>query len=49
MNAIRAATTEDAGAIVRIYNHYVLNTVVPFEEVPVDAPTMVDVGHWQTV
>ena len=32
---IRAATTEDAAAIAAIYNHYVLETIVTFEEVPV--------------
>ena len=35
---IRPATTADAAAIATIYNHYVLNTIVTFEEeaVPVD-------------
>lgn len=32
---IRAATAEDAGAIAAIYNHYVLETIVTFEEEPV--------------
>jgi phosphinothricin acetyltransferase len=32
---IRSATDRDAEAIARIYNHYVLNTVVTFEEEPV--------------
>jgi len=34
---IRPATADDAAAIARIYNHYVLNTVVTFEEQPVAA------------
>ncbi len=34
---IRSATDGDAGAIVRIYNHYVVNTVVTFEETPLTA------------
>jgi phosphinothricin acetyltransferase len=29
---IRAATTADAGAVAEIYNHYIANTVVTFEE-----------------
>jgi len=32
---IRAATAEDAEAIAAIYNHYVLETIVTFEEDPV--------------
>jgi phosphinothricin acetyltransferase len=32
---IRAATAGDAGAIAGIYNHYVLETIVTFEEEPV--------------
>jgi phosphinothricin acetyltransferase len=32
---IRAATTDDAEAIAAIYNHYVLNTTVTFEEAAV--------------
>ncbi|MBL9215237.1 MAG: N-acetyltransferase [Opitutaceae bacterium] len=32
---IRAATTADAAAIAAIYNHYVENTVVTFEEEPI--------------
>jgi phosphinothricin acetyltransferase len=38
---IRGATAEDAPAILAIYNHYITNTVVTFEEValPVDEMT----------
>jgi phosphinothricin acetyltransferase len=32
---IRAATTADAPAIADIYNHYVVNTIITFEEEPV--------------
>lgn len=32
---IRKATPEDAKAIAGIYNHYVLNTVVTFDETPI--------------
>src|SRR5262245_47141090 len=42
MSTIRAATSEDAEAILRIYNHYVVNTVVTFEEAPVEVPAMVE-------
>ena len=34
---IRAATPNDAGAIVAIYNHFVRETIVTFEEVEIDA------------
>ena len=34
---IRPATKDDAQAIARIYNHYVLNTVVTFEEQAIPA------------
>jgi len=37
---IRNATTEDSKAIAAIYNHYLLNTVVTFEEEPVSAKEM---------
>lgn len=37
---IRNATREDSKAIAAIYNHYVLNTVVTFEETPVSAEEM---------
>lgn len=34
---IRPATNGDCEAIARIYNHYILNTVVTFEEQPITA------------
>jgi phosphinothricin acetyltransferase len=37
---IRPATTTDAEAIATIYNHYVRETIVTFEEEPVSAPEM---------
>ena len=37
---IRSATLDDAPAIARIYNHYVLNTTVTFEEVSVSDADM---------
>ncbi len=37
---VRAATTADAAALARIYNHYVANSVVTFEETPVSAADM---------
>jgi phosphinothricin acetyltransferase len=37
---IRAATTADAGGIASIYNHYITDTIVTFEEVPVSADEM---------
>jgi L-amino acid N-acyltransferase YncA len=37
---IRAATPADAEALVRIYNHYVRETVVTFEEEPVSVADM---------
>ena len=37
---IRPATHDDADAIARIYNHYILNTVVTFEEQAVSGPDM---------
>ena len=40
--AIRAARPEDAGAIARIYGHYVLHGTAPFEEVPPSAEEMRD-------
>lgn len=41
MNAIvRAATDEDAAEIARIYNYYVENTVITFEELAVSASEM---------
>jgi len=37
---IRTATEADAESIVGIYNHYVLNTTITFEEEPVSAQEM---------
>ena len=37
---VRAVTPADAGAVAAIYNHYVLHTVVTFEEEPVTADEM---------
>jgi phosphinothricin acetyltransferase len=37
---IRAATAADAAAIVAIYNHYIKNTAVTFEEAPLAAADM---------
>jgi L-amino acid N-acyltransferase YncA len=37
---VRAATAADAAAMARIYNHYVSNTVVTFEESPVSTADM---------
>ena len=37
---VRMANTQDAEAVVAIYNHYVVNTVVTFEEEPVLAGDM---------
>jgi phosphinothricin acetyltransferase len=34
MSVIRAASPADADAIARIYNHYISNTIVTFEESP---------------
>ena len=39
---IRPATARDAEAIVRIYNHYILNTIVTFEEQVVSAGDMAE-------
>ena len=38
--SIRAATAQDAPAVCAIYNHYVTNTIVTFEEQPVAAREM---------
>ena len=35
--SVRAVTPADAGAVAAIYNHYVLQTVVTFEEEPITA------------
>lgn len=37
MTVIRSATESDSEAIADIYNHYILNTVVTFEEQPVSS------------
>jgi phosphinothricin acetyltransferase len=37
---IRAATLNDAPAICEIYNHYVLHTIITFEEIPVQHDEM---------
>ena len=34
---IRPATASDADSIARIYNHYILNTIITFEEQAVSA------------
>jgi L-amino acid N-acyltransferase YncA len=39
-DVIRAATSADAARIAAIYNHYVANTVITFEEQAVPAPDM---------
>jgi L-amino acid N-acyltransferase YncA len=38
--SVRSAIASDAEALARIYNYYVLNTVITFEEEPVSAETM---------
>jgi phosphinothricin acetyltransferase len=40
MSEIRRATPADADAICRIYNPYVVETIISFEEVPVAVPEM---------
>lgn len=37
---LRNATAADAPAIATIYNHYILNTTISFEEEPVTAPVI---------
>jgi len=37
---IRPATTADAAAVAEIYNHYILNTIVTFEEEAISAAEM---------
>lgn len=37
---IRSATTADAAAITAIYNHYVVNTIITFEEEEVTTEEM---------
>jgi L-amino acid N-acyltransferase YncA len=38
---IRAATGSDADAVARIYNHYIGNTIVTFEEEPISSADIV--------
>ena len=40
MNAMRPVTTADYAAICAIYNHYVMNTAISFEEQPVPVAEM---------
>lgn len=37
---VRPATAEDTTAITRIYNHYIANTIITFEEEQVSCPEM---------
>lgn len=37
---VRAVLASDAARLVEIYNHYVLNTAISFEEVPISAADM---------
>ena len=37
---VRPATEADSEALARIYNHYIQNTVITFEEEPVSVPAM---------
>lgn len=39
---VRAASAKDAAQIARIYNYFVENSVITFEEEPVDAQAMAD-------
>ena len=39
---IRSVYTEDTEAICGIYNHYVINTILTFEEKPVSKEEMTD-------
>lgn len=39
-HTVRAATPTDADSLARLYNHYVENTVITFEETPVSAQEM---------
>jgi len=39
---IRSATTDDAEVICAIYNHYVMNSIVTFEETPVSTDDMAE-------
>lgn len=40
VSAIRPARAADADALARIYNHYIRETIITFEEQPVDAAAM---------
>ena len=40
MTLLRPATSTDADALTRIYNHYISNTIVTFEEEPIDGVDM---------
>ena len=46
---IRPACASDAETIARIYNHYVANTTVTFEEIGFKFGQWVDVGYWQKI
>lgn len=37
----------DAAAVSVIYNHYVTESVMTFEERPISAARWIDVGYWQ--
>ena len=39
---IRPATTRDAEAVARIYNHYIANTTITFEEQAITSPQMAE-------
>src|SRR4051812_46337315 len=40
--AVRPATAQDARPLAEIYNHYILNTVVTFEEEPISPERMAE-------
>jgi phosphinothricin acetyltransferase len=40
MLTIRPANSDDGDAIARIYNHFVSETIVTFEEIPVSGAEM---------
>ena len=39
---IRSAAPADAGAVARVYNHYIADTIITFEEEPVSAGEMAE-------